>query len=198
MTVNSNDISRVTAKMKFHGADAVQNVYHVQNISPTGVDDDDYRTHISKWLDAAYQCINGLLHNGITYDTISIYNITQDRPLPDVDWDTLTVGALAENDLPAGVAALITFDTDTKKITGKKYLAGWPISAVDNDGNFVSAVATVLLCMALKLYGTQTFFTINSLPGTWRQSTLKFTKFQSASIDLIPAYQRRRRPGTGE
>lgn len=197
MTIYTNDLLRVTANMTLHGSDKIQNVWHIQHTTATDQDDDDFRTHVSKWLDALYTCIVAQLNNGIVFDDIAIYNLTQDRPLPNVGWDTLSAGTGTDNDLPPQVAALITTDTAVKRKTGKKYYSGFMITGMTATAQWTSAILTVLACVALKMFGTQTYFSITSRPGVVSGDPLKFDRFENASIDPVPATQRRRRPGTG-
>lgn len=197
MTVYQNDIVRVTAKMNMFNTDAVQNVFHIKNVTASDVTNDDFREHASKWLDALYDCVVELLANNLTFLEVELYNVTQSEPIDPIDFDTITVGENEGNTLPLQVAMLASMGTAATKVSGRKYIGGFTVSSIADSSQWLSTAITIALCMLDYLYGLQTFFTINSRPGTYNYTTETFNEFTDAAIDLIPATQRRRREGVG-
>lgn len=197
MTVEASDILRVTAKMQSHATDDLQNVYHVQNTQGESVTDEQAQISIAQWIDALYVCINSHILNSIEYLEVDIYNITQDRPLVSQDWFSLTFGSLDADDLPHGVAFLVSMDTATKKVTGRKYFGGLPTTDISGGGTWEVALVTLFACVLLKLVGTQEYAEMDLVPGVWSDAVSLWRPFTAAASDLVPAYQRRRRPGHG-
>lgn len=197
MTVYQNDVVRVTAKMRMFNADAVQNVYHIKNVTAADVTNDDFREHVSKWLDALYSCIITMLSNNLGFVEIELFNVTRDEPIDPVEFDIIEAGEDTTNTLPFGTCLLASMKTAAARTSGRKYFGVFCEDGINDTGQWHSTLLTLAICMLQYLFGLQTFFSVNSRPGTYNYTTSTFNEFVSASIDAIPAYQRRRREGEG-
>lgn len=197
MTVNDNDVVRAVAQMQSHGVDDLLNVFHVRNVTGTPVAEEDFGTDVGTWLDAIYTCINAHVLNSIQYIEIGLYNVTQDIPMVSEAWPVLTFGTLDANDLPHGVALLQTYETATKNVQGKKYFGGLPVTDITDGGTWTTTLVTLAACILLRMVGEQSRTYSDLEPGAWSRTAGLFRPFTAGLTDYVPAYQRRRRPGTG-
>lgn len=197
MAVLQNDVVRVTARMQLHGTDDQLNVYQTRFMDAGPVTDATYAWAMAQWLDAIYDCINEHIVNSVQYVDILLYNVTQDRPMASSAWPTMDWGALDANDLPWGNAFLVSLDTGVKNVKGRKYYGGLPTSDIGDGGEWVAALVTLFACVLLKMAGNQFYNNTNFHPGVWSPGVSEWRSFITATSDIIPAYQRRRRPGHG-
>jgi len=122
MSVESNDVIRVTARMNHAGISAVQNQYHFQyrGVSPAG--DAVVEAAVAGRLDAAYTFLIPYQETNFVYSDIQVWNVTQDRPMVTQSWPTLTLGTGNGAMLPLQVALLVLFRTPVARSQGRKYL----------------------------------------------------------------------------
>lgn len=197
MTVQDGDVIRATAVMQLHGTDDQMNVFHVQIDSEGPASDEDVQAEIGTWLEAIYTCILSHLLNSVQFIEIQHYNVTQDVPMTTTNWPSLTFGSLDADDLPWGVSALVSMKTAAKRVGGRKYFGGLATSDIADGGTWVTGLATLFACVLLKMVGNQGGTNVDMYPGVWSEGTALWHPFTEASFDYVPAYQRRRRPGTG-
>src|SRR3989304_4991246 len=122
MTVELNDIIRVTARMLHAGTSAVQNQYHFRYGGAGSAEDSAIQTAIAERIDEAYTPLVPFQQDNFQYDDIQIWNVTQDRPMITQDWPILTLGTGNGAMLPLQIACLVLFRTNTARSQGRKYL----------------------------------------------------------------------------
>ncbi len=195
MALNDGDIVRITSKMEWVGSD-IQNVWHVKYAGPV-VSDAQAVTDISNSQNAIYSLINGRVNGAIQYTTIAVWNITQDRPMGEVSWPTLTAGAGIGQMSPVQCAPLTLFNTDVARSQGRKY---WPpFSEGDIDGGGVLAAGAVsdLLSAIIAILidapvggGVITY-------GNWNETLQRFAAWVTGVVVDFVKTQRRRYAGSG-
>jgi hypothetical protein len=196
MGVNNNDIIRATAKMSING-EAVQNVFHFRYQGDDDEPDQDVHDAINVELDDAYDIIDHVLCDVLDFDSIETFNITQDAPINESAWDTLTSGQSTADPTAYQNSALVLFPTGTARSQGRKYIAGWAKTAMDNDSTWGSTVVSLLLTFGLAL-ATGTTTTNGTLkPGNWNETLARFAEWAGATVNEIVKTQRRRSPGVG-
>lgn len=197
MTVAVGDIVRVTAKFSW-GSDENLNVFHVKNNGSSGVDDAAFMTAVAAWLDGTWQLINTHLASGMSYVSIEGYNVTQDAPIDEVAWPTLTAGAQTTDSAYAlQTAALVKFGTQVAKSQGRKFIAGLTEAGVQGAGLLNSTVASALIGFAGRLI---TGFTASGEQfdfGNWNDTLSRFALWTYSEIGNYLATQRRRKAGVG-
>lgn len=196
-TTSQNDICRCTARLEVPTVGAIQNVFYCRNKTVGETDDDTWRAHVSKWLDALYQCIDQAISNNVAFVDIDIYNMTQDRPYSPIAWDTLTAGLETGVTLPFASSLLVSTVTGVKRANGRKYFGIFTVTDLLEPGLWGTSLVALGVCVLLKLIGDQVYQGVTSEPGIYRLSTTTFYPNIEGSIDLVPANQRRRRQGTG-
>lgn len=198
MTVNPNDILRITAKMSLGGND-IQNVYHVQNGGMSTIPDATALAGLADWIDDAHVDINPSIASGVSYDTIEVFNVTQDYSLGDTTWTTLAIGGDggASTVYAPQAAALVKFLTDVARSQGRKYIGGLTEDGVGTAGALEAIVLTRLLNYAGQLLSEPVLSGNQIKVGNWNPTLARFVQWGSALAADYLATQRRRRYGTG-
>ncbi len=197
MAVADGAIIRVTSRLQSHSTDDLQNVFHLRHDTGSAQAEQDFMDDASVWLEAIFTCFITHVLNSIEFIDIGFYNVTGSAPWPSQDWPVLTWGGLDANDLPHGVAALVSMETATKNVGGRKYFGGFPVTDISDGGTWTSAFITLMACVLPKVVGLQNGTTVDFTPGVWSKDAALFRPFTGSSFDSVPAYQRRRRPGHG-
>lgn len=188
------DVIRVIADMTLLGQ-SILNVYHM--VSASSVPDDEVIQDAQVGLDDLYQLVNAEIDNQLSYNSIRVFNVTDNQDLGIHDWPTLVAGAADAQCLPLGVAALLTLPTSVPKVRGRKFFCGFSEGA-QADGVWGSGVVDSLNDIGA--------FMLTPMLGDasgefWRfgvpTSIGGFQLFASSLVGNIPAYQRRRKQGVG-
>jgi len=193
--VHNGDIIRVTAKMS-HGADDIFNVFHLRAYGDT-IAEATAETLIANWVDGLYTSLDENFSTGMTFDTISMFNITQDSPMNEVDWPVKTAGLNAAQALPLQVSPLVLFPTSQARSQGRKYLP--PITEADSDGagqlssDLLAGIADFIAAVlnGPSSGGTEFF------PGNWNSDLARFVVWISGKAATYLRTQRRRVRGVG-
>lgn len=196
MTVLSLDVIRATVEMEFESLGAIQNVFHLQNVSgdksELNVIDDTVEV-----LEALYLLIATVIAVLQVVNGIRIINVTQ---LTDVGY-----GSFVDNTPFTGVstaAALqscvgLNLSTVRPVVGGRKYFGACG-DGVNSGGGILNAGILTALGLAgefmtenqVATYSTWRFGVIASLDGV-------FVPFVGYSMPLMMTVQRRRRTGVG-
>lgn len=196
MTVNLNDVIRVTVKSSLPNGSSILNVYHLKKIGGGDLSESDALVDIINWVELLNEQLDDVQVTTLTYDSVDAYNVTQDRP---VSSGALTGGGtLAADPLPPGVAALISTDTGQKRGVGRKYIAGIS-EALTTGGEFIAGALVDLAGYADLLTEVYNSGTTDAdwQAGIYKKLGAQFHPFIGWLVSAIPAYQRRRKPGVG-
>jgi hypothetical protein len=196
MAINAGDIIRATAKLLSDTGDSVQNVFHFKagagiSADADGIDD------ITAFLDAAYDYIDTDLHQAMDFDSINLFNVDQAKSYGDVAWPSLTSCSGAGERYAPGVALLISFRTGYSRKLGRKYLGFYGEGKL-SSGVFAGSVLTAAANFAAPFLAP---FVGGTSGETWLPGIPTkeggFLGFTEAVVNGNPAYQRRRRVGSG-
>lgn len=191
------DLLRVDARMQIEGQ-TVMNVYYAAPL--VFVSNADSLNDIASQLDTMHSVLNGRIVNNLGYVDITVTNMTTGVAIGTTPWPVLVNGnASLQTALPLGVAGLVTMNTLSANRRGRKFICGLHTGNIQDDGLF--DVGTV---NALITYGT---FLVGNWAGPvsgalyrWvvpRTGTLLFASIESITVQNVPSYQRRRKPGVG-
>lgn len=196
MTVQNNDVIRVTAKMH-NGTTDVQNVYHIKANGTGGINDAAAVTLIKNRLDNMYAELVPQQTDDLIYDSIEIFNVTQDTPLDEVDWPTLVDGDVVGDQLPTQVAALVRFPTQAARTQGRKYIGG-VIEGDNTDGGIPDAdILAALQAYAVEMMTSFVAGSGSFLFGCYRDDPERFVQFTTHLVNTVWSTLRRRRLGQG-
>lgn len=191
------DILRVTCKMSWAEND-IQNVYHGQLDGTVAPDDVDLLDAIYDELDSAYTIIAGNIPAQVSFDTIAVYDLTQDYFIGESPWPVLETGGGGGSDpLPPQLAPLVLFGTAVLGSQGRKFLPPLEEGANDTDGTPVAVTLAALAQYAVDILAgvNETDYTVKF--GNYRELTDTFIQWINAEVRDIWATQRRRYFGRG-
>lgn len=192
--VNDGDILRVAARARLPGSSDIVNVFHMISKEHNPVDDRLWVQRCAQyWKDVEGQLS---LQRPIGYhaEDIEVYNVTQDRPMGTAIVDA--GGIVPSADAEAGpVSGLITAITDTKRVRGKKFVAGLLESIL--DGGFWDSYAMP----ALMLWATKWLSGFHpdgeplswAIPVIWSKAKQCVAWILGLRVGNEPGIQRRRR-----
>lgn len=195
-TTVDGDIIRVTAKMTYNaGVDDVQNVYHMKFDGPDMVDE-DVHTMIAGYLNTAYDYIKGLSTTDVEFETIETWNLTQDRPMIENTWPTLTAGTGTGQSSPQQGAPLCLFNTASPRSQGRKFLPP-PTETVWEGDSISSTALAAIVNWANVILGGASYGSNSLLPGNWSKKYTRFAPWISGIVETVLRTQRRRVRGVG-
>jgi hypothetical protein len=196
MAINAGDVIRATAKLLSDTGDSVQNVFHFQAGAAISADNDGI-DDITAFLDAAYDHIDTDLHQALDFDSINLFNVDQNKSYGDVAWPSLTVCSGAGERYAPGVSLLVSLRTGYSRKLGRKYLGFYGEGKL-SSGLFASSVLTNAASFASELLSA---FVGGTSGESWTPGIPTkeggFLGFTEAVVNGNPAYQRRRRVGSG-
>lgn len=195
--VATNDIIRVTARMRLLDSEDLINTYHIRIDSNTTANDDAFMDELATDVDASYQIINPDVSLDVDYIDIDAQNITQNELLPGKPWPVLVSGAEATQLLPPQVAAFAFFRTLRPKTRCGVYLGGFcengngPLAVI--DAALATLIATFQTDIAIGWGGPN----FSSTYGAYNRPLNRFTPVDQPVFPVRWRTQRRRRPGVG-
>jgi len=196
MATNIGDVFRIVAKMS-DGEDAIQNVYHGTYVGSTPPTDLQVEVGLLDLMDDTYDYIDGIMPDNISFDSVQIYNLTQDLLFGEFPWPVLTVGGSTQNQMPPQCAPLILFNTATIRSQGRKFLPPFAQDRNDTDGTIQAAALTNMgsfgFSMIFGIVGTGYDFVL----GNYRPDGGAFIPWTSYLVRDLWATQRRRYKGRG-
>lgn len=191
------DIISVVAGLNAGLGIDVQNVYHLQVLETGGVDDDDLVDDMGEYLEDVYGVLNNTFANNVVYDLYKATNVTADVDLGTHPWPSLTQGGGAVNMLPTGDSGLVLGRTNTPGRVGKKYFGPFTSNALA-DGYWTAGVVATLADAMAEVWSPFISALANSYtPVILGRDDGVGRVVREATASAVPAYQRRRRPGTG-
>lgn len=197
MAVGQFDVFKVVARMRINGTDEAINVWHAQIINVGAPTDEEVVEDLADKLDTLYALVDHLMANNLTFEDITVFSVTEDRPIGVTTWPTLTVGLTTSDMLPAGIAALVTFPTGVTRSFGKKFLPAFTEGGRTEDG-WVTATLTALAAFGVEALTTGLGPNFNQFSfGAFNKALADYRPFIEALVRGIEAYQRRRKPGVG-
>ena len=203
--IDLNDVLRVVAEWDMSTDGIAQLVWHYLVTAGNNDDPDDVLDDIVTNLNTAWANVAGDISNLLEGADIELlqYDFGNHR------WDGVSSQPLTAVDgtsgtgfLPHGTAGLCKLWTEANRRQCRKYVPGLTEDEVA-AGIIPPATITNLALFATDLddvisapLTTLTFGSFNVLPASALYET--FSKsIQTAGAEAVPAYQRRRRPGTG-
>lgn len=196
MAIENNDVLRITCKFSYLSND-VQNVYHLKVATSGPVDDEDFLDEIAADMDSMYDDINPHISNDILYDTVEVYNITDESYVGEVSWPSKTVGAASGNNMPPGSSALCLFPTSTLRSQGRKFLPLMTINAIDSTGTPSATVLTAMASFIADVLAQKSGVNWTGYLGNYNDDLARFAQWISGLAMNFFATQRRRYIGSG-
>lgn len=197
MAVNPGDVIRVDAVGLYDGTEDIINTFQYQLGALFAQTEADVLTDVRDIVAAFYGIVNALLVARTIFDRIRAYNLTQDVLLGELAFTTPIVGTGGSNSDAPGIAGLLSLKTIYSRVVLRKYLGPLAKGLIDDDGNITTAGVAVLTNGAAYLLAQQAKPTGDYRYGYLSPVVGGFVTPNTASVTNNPAYQRRRRRGTG-
>ena len=197
MPLAAGDVMRITVKMSWALSD-VQNVYHLQASGVSANSDDTILGEIISDLETAYAQYFSLIDDAFTWDSLSVYNLTQDRFMGEDSFVGLSAGGdTSTYPIPIQCAAMVRFPTGTLGSQGRKFLAGWTVNDLDSDSTLNSTAFNAVSLYAAQMLNGCTGSDWSGDYGNWNDDLVRFVPWVRAIVNQYLCTQRRRRPGVG-
>lgn len=195
--INAGDILRVTCKMHANnvGQD-IQNVFHYKHYGDSATDT-AWFTACATLMDTAYDALKTQIPNDVTFESIAVWDITQDRPVYEGSWPTLTAGTATADPLPSQTAALALFTSDKARSQGRKYLPPFAENACDTNGKLTSGATAALVTWIADVLLYVAAVNWHSVPGNWSPTKVRFAQWLAGLAQDYFRTQRRRVEGVG-
>lgn len=198
MTVQPNDIVRVTCSFVYDTSSLIQNVFHYQNMGVSAVSDEDVLADLVGEIDGYYGALTSTWSNRMVPRDVTLYNVTQDRPIGSSPWPTLEDGASALESLPLQCAPLVSFLTGYPKAVGRKYLPPVDEGHNSHGGALAAPLLADMLAWAVGVLGGVTIDGQPFYAGHVSDTTGTFLRWLTSSVNILIRSQRRRVIGIGE
>jgi len=196
MTVVNNDVLRVTCKMRQNTKD-VLNVYHIKALETGDLSHAAVMVEVANRMDAVYDEIIAQITNNLTFGSIEVWNVTQDRPVGEASWPTQTTGEGEGDPLPEATSFCMLFPTETARSQGRKFIGGIGEGANDGDGTPVALLMTNAIDFIATLLGTWLIGDGEFVFGNYNTLLERFARWIEGFAVDIWRTQRRRYRDTG-
>jgi hypothetical protein len=202
MAVADGAILRIVASLIFPESVIAQNVFYAVFADTGGSDaEEDVLTDLATYIEAVYTTMTARVDDIISVTGIKVYNYDA----LDDDWDEVGDEVLnydfeGSGDMCAhGVAGLVHAKTTDPDVQAAKYIGGildaqmiegtWVTGTVEDMADFAAEWSTPFVGIASGA---------DFAPGVWSVVNKNFFLFSGVEVvNVIPAYQRRRKPGVG-
>lgn len=200
MTVHDGASLKVVQEINLPDGVTAVNVYYFECDFAVDQDEADVVTGAEEWIEVLYATMVAYVKSTVSLGTMTAYVWNAVTSL----WDSIGDATPAYtptdvNDmLPHGVSGLVRAYTANPRTIGRKYLPGMCEDAHE-DGGWVAGAIGDLTDFAAKWDDPKEISPTNDLiPSVVQQSSMIPYNLSGTTVVLAdPAYQRRRRPGTG-
>lgn len=192
---NLDDIS-ITAKMSLSLAFDVQNTFTAKITNAVAGNAAVY-TAMGNWLETIYSAFVVDQSDSISYVSYVVNNLANGEISGELSWPTLTVGGAALQQTAPGVCVLALQRTGVSRHTGRKYFGIFTENDMLNGRWGTALLAKVLTAIE---NASTTYVDPNGvgiLPGVLDRAAGIQRGITDTVVIAEPAYQRRRRRGTG-
>jgi hypothetical protein len=197
VAIYDGDVLRVTCKMlDTVSANDQMNVYHLRYNGPTE-DDGVIMSAIRGYMNDAYDEFNEYISDDLSYETIEVFNVTQELPVDEQTWPVLSSGASNADPLPLETAPLVRFPTKAHRSQGRKYLPMPTEETCELRGLLVQDAINALVAFATVIISGYPAGNGGLIPGNWSKIYDRFAPWIAAIIEYQNGVQRRRRTGIG-
>jgi hypothetical protein len=198
MTVQPDDVVKVTCSFVYDEVSVMQNVFYYQNTGSSAVSDEDVLTDLVGEIDGYYGSLTSTWSSRMVPRDLVLYNITQDLPIGSSPWPTLEDGGSALESLPLQCAPLVSFLTGFAKAVGRKYLPAVDEAHNSHGGALAAPLLADMLAWAVGVLGGVTIDGQPFYAGHVSSVTGGFVRWLTSEVNTLIRSQRRRVIGVGE
>jgi len=200
MTITNGDVVKLTLEYLYPGAGTALNVFHYAYLG-ADIDDSEAVAALLDWAETEW----GPTWAGLASSTATLANAVFEvvnvagEVLANLGTEVIDIVGTNGGDVEAAaVSGYISANTATPGVRGCKYVPGMASASID-DGTFVAGSAAQLVLLLLDYMETVNVSAGNNFFPVVRSTKLAgFPRLVTAgAINLLPAYQRRRKQGVG-
>ncbi len=197
MAVITDDILECAARLETQEGDDVIGAFQFRYLGIPALTDQQGIDDVIEFLEAVYGLLRVLIPILSVFRDITVRNQTQAINYGTFPWVTFANGLAGGDDLPPGVALLVSFSTGISHLNLRKYFGNIAEGGVSQPGRWLpTTVAPAVAAAAVMLVP---FVATN---GSWEYGynspvALDWVVPVSAIVTDVPSYQRRRRQGRG-
>lgn len=198
MTSAISDVLRAASRLHMDGHGDIVNVWYFQktDIGPTS--DSDTMSDLSIYLDEMFDEIDNLISIDCDFIDINCFNVTQDKPLGNVAWDSLTSGTRTGHPLPAQMAAFLQGNSGYSRNWARKFIGVFSENENDANGFIETILLTGLTNLAVRWLAGPVAATVGDwIPVVYYTKLAQWVNVNEVIIRNIWATIRRRRAGVG-
>lgn len=195
--IENGDILRIGATWQYEGTYEVTNVWHVKVTAGGGIDYPAASLDIQDYMEAIYNDIDGALANDMITDYLTLANMTQLTTFGAFAWQNQLQGTLADALLAPGVCCFAWARTLKPRVQIRKYFGCYTIGNLLNGLFTAATLASVEAAMTTHIQSYALGPALTMIGVAYNRTLLTSTEAISVSSRAEPAYQRRRKRGSG-
>jgi len=200
MAVLPGDIIRCTASMDANGI-LVQSVWHVICLGISTSSDSDIHAEIAARIDSCYATIVHLQKTTFDFNSITTWNVTQDRPMLVGGWPSVGSGTSSGEQMPPETCMYMKFATGTARSQGRKKLGPFVTTARGPQGLPEASAYAALAAFGVAALTPWIYASGILAFGNWRDDTKPdgplFSVWSGAIVGSYFRSQRSRYPDAG-
>jgi hypothetical protein len=191
------DVLEVVPEGSYGAVAEVLNVYQFKVIGDPIALDADLLEDVEELLTAILTIVKALVHTYQSWSKFRVRNITKGTATLEQSFASPIVGTGTGDSFPQGAAGLVVFKTAHPRVQLRKFI-GVPATQYSTSTGYLSGAGTTILedFADLLLAPIDTTLTTYAY-GHQSPVAETFLVPTTAVVTNNPAYQRRRRPGTG-
>lgn len=196
MSVNQDDVLRVTAELSVSGRD-IQNVMHFRSTNAPIIGNSTALGDLADIMDALYDGLKSSISETVDFDLVRVQNVTADELLGAALWPTLNSGTATGNRKADQVAALLTMPTARPKTRGGAFFGVFSGTTGGPDSDLDSSALAAVLSFGTELLLEQVFGSSSYRYVVYNTVLKTFVLPVAAIAHSAWRTQRRRRAGVG-
>lgn len=190
-------IFQVDVMGRWSSAADVINSFQLQYVDGPTVDRETLWTDIGDWAYELYDIVKDICNVLMVVDHYRVAHLNGNCSSGTLELASSIPGALTNDAYASGVAALTLYRTGIKRVVMRKYWGGLDESMVNEGGGMSATALGVLAVVNDFLIDPFVIDTRTYQYGYFSPKTAQFQVPINATRAAYPAYQRRRRVGSG-
>jgi hypothetical protein len=198
VTVNDQDILRISARMNNANTGDMVNVYHVKAEILDTITDEEAVDECAAYMEEIYSILDNVMSNDWVFQDINVFNVTQDKPVGVSTWPTLTDGDSSAAALPPQLTSFVRGLSGLSRNWARKFWGGFTEDMNTGDGFMESSLVTVLTNAAAAWIAGHVWDTTQYLiPKVWHGKTGTWVDIVEAVVTNVWSTYRTRRARRG-
>lgn len=197
MSASDGDVLRCDLVADYDAGQDIVNTFQYRIGTPSTISDEDVLDDMMEIMTAIVNVIKAIMNAGTIWRKIRVRNLSTGALTGERAFSPTIAGTLDTEAVPLGAAYLVTALTNVPNVRLRKFFGVADASVLTSNGNFTGASQTVMEGLVPLLLNDQAATNASYEYGYLSPKTSSFLSPTAVTVTNIPAYQRRRRPGTG-